>query len=124
MSAMYEGLGTQKDVDRTLLRHVLSLGGAGMRPAFIAQLRADLHRLGESLKQDDEATLKQAVHELKGLSSTIGATALAALSSRFEDLRENMSPDARGAMALGLRIQIDRLDSVLQAEASAEAADE
>lgn len=104
------------DVDHATLQHMLSLGGPAMRPALVAQLRDDLHRLRESLKQQETGRLKQTAHELKGLSATIGATALAQLSARFDELCEGLAPDARNAMALGLRIQIDRLDAILQTE--------
>jgi len=113
--------GPVDDVDHATLRHMLLLGGDTMRPALIAQLRDDLRRLRDSLNQDDAAALKQATHELKGLSSTIGANALAELSARLDDLGDSLTPAARGAMALGLRIQIDKLDSVLEAEAAASA---
>lgn len=103
-------------VDLAMLRRMLSLGGDDLRSLLIAQLMADLSRLRLALKAEDPQALHRAAHELKGLCATIGAGALADLAARFDSLAEGLSPAARGAMALGLRLQIDRLIALLQAE--------
>jgi HPt (histidine-containing phosphotransfer) domain-containing protein len=103
-------------VDRTTLRHILSMGGDALRTVLIAQLRADLLRLRSALEQDDPAALHRAAHELKGLSATVGARDLADLAARFDLLANGLSSKARGAMALGLRVQIDGVIEVLETE--------
>jgi HPt (histidine-containing phosphotransfer) domain-containing protein len=103
-------------VDRTTLRHILSMGGEALRPVLIAQLRDDLLRLRAALDKADPATLHRAAHELKGLSGTVGARDLADLAARFDLLADGLSTQARGAMALGLRVQIDSLIEVLETE--------
>jgi HPt (histidine-containing phosphotransfer) domain-containing protein len=103
-------------VDRTTLRHILSMGGDALRTVLIAQLRADLLRLRSALEQDDPAALHRAAHELKGLSATVGARDLADLAARFDLLADGLSSKARGAMALGLRVQIDGVIEVLETE--------
>jgi HPt (histidine-containing phosphotransfer) domain-containing protein len=103
-------------VDRTTLRHILSMGGDTLRTVLIAQLRADLLRLRSALEQDDPAALHRAAHELKGLSATVGARDLADLAARFDLLANGLSSKARGAMALGLRVQIDGVIEVLETE--------
>lgn len=104
-------------VDRAMLQRMLSLGGSDLRPVLITQLNDDLLRLRTALEQDDPTSLHRAAHELKGLCSTIGAEALADMAARFDSLSGGLSASARGAMALGLRLQIDRLLIVVQAEA-------
>jgi HPt (histidine-containing phosphotransfer) domain-containing protein len=103
-------------VDRAMLQHMLSLGGDDLRPVLIAQLCHDLQRLRAVLEGGNTAQLRRAAHELKGLSATVGAGALAELSERFDSLADGLTPAAIGAMALGLRLQIDRLIALLQTD--------
>jgi len=104
------------EIDREVFQRMLSLGGAALRPALVAQLLDDFTRLGRALDTPDVPALERAAHELKGLAATIGARALAAQAEGLQALAASQSAAVRGSLALGLRLQVDRLCAELQRE--------
>ena len=109
-------------VDLPTLERMLALGGAGLRPALIAQLLQDFTRLAQALEGSEPAALERAAHELKGLAATVGAQALADHAARFDSLAAHAAPAVRDALALGLRRQIEGLCAVLRAQRQAPSA--
>lgn len=101
-------------LDHATLDRMLAVGGDAMRPALIAQLLQDFVRLRGALEVSDLLSVGRAAHELKGLSATIGAHALAENAARFDSLASECSPAVREAMVLGLGRQIDRLCAILK----------
>lgn len=96
---------------------MLGMCGADLRPALVAQLIADFTRLSQALQGEQVTDLERAAHELKGLSATIGATALAESAARYGELAGAATATVRAALALGLCRQIDALCAVLRAQA-------
>jgi two-component system sensor histidine kinase BarA len=109
-------------LDLATLDRMLSVGGEAMRPALIAQLLQDFARLRAALDGQELPSVARAAHELKGLSATIGASALADNAARFDSLAAESSAAVRAAMVLGLGRQIDRLCAILQDRARSSSA--
>lgn len=109
-------------LDHATFGRMLAVGGDAMRPALIAQLLQDFARLRGALEATELAAVGRAAHELKGLSATIGARALADNAARFDTLASECSPAVRAAMVLGLGRQIDRLCAILQDRARSSSA--
>jgi len=103
-------------IDAATLEPLLDMGGPDLRVALCAQLTADFQRLNAAIGDPDGAQVTRAVHELKGLASTVGAGRLASMARSFETALQGLGTEARAVLALPPQREIARvLDTLADA---------
>jgi FOG: HPt domain len=94
-------------LDRAVLESLFAMGDDALRVALGDQLVADFRRLRTALRSDVAYEVGRAVHELKGLSATIGATRLADMARSIDAVAQGLPPAALAAVIAPLQAELD-----------------
>lgn len=103
--------------DIGVLEQLLNLGDQSVADALLAQLISDFARLREVLQSNlspmNFAELRRATHELKGLSSTIGARHLTQVTELVHSAAEAENGDQTQVFCGPLTTELDRVEAHL-----------
>lgn len=105
--------------DIGVLEQLLNLGDRAVADALVEQLLSDFARIRDALQNNlsptNFAELCRATHELKGLSSTIGARHLTQVTELVHSAAEAENGDQTQVFCGPLTTELDRVQAHLEA---------
>ncbi|MCC5969410.1 MAG: Hpt domain-containing protein [Pararhodobacter sp.] len=107
------------NIDESVLSGIFEFGDEEMRIELCNQLLDDYRRMAAALDGGEPVIVAKVAHELKGLSSTIGAQRLADLAETLHTTAERVSPSALSVLTLPVRQEVDAVLSLLETCAKA-----